>query len=539
MDPSQIENEAQLRMRPFNRADSLFFLAAFLFIHTQLFQLPFTPIYFEGDHMIGISNAIRMMNGEVIYRDFFHLAPPGIEVVYAFLFSVFGIKIWLLNLVVLLLGFAQVWMLWHFSRQFFTGIAVYFPAALYLIIGFRLFFIDGSYRLLSMLIVLAAAALLMKGRTARNLIIAGSLCAISTFFLHPRGVVGLAGISLFLIWENYVRGFDLKSLIRTGFYLTAPFVLVVVLTQSYFVYQAGVDNYYFSLVTFLQRHYPNDPLAQRTAFLLDFPDLGQYLSIYSPAFAVSRYLRILLPTLFYYLLIPFVYFAFLIVRWRKLQLWSAENDKKLMLLCFVGLAMFVGVSVLSVIRLSHVSIPGFILLVWLLKPLPYFRQIAAVCLVLLAVIGFSYSVQRQTVDKSYIEMPAGRSAFLAQIVFERYRWIGSNTEPGELFYEPYHPSFYFPFYLVNPTPMYVIRDSGYTPLFQVEEVVRSLQSSPPDLIAWPRKWIKPAGSRSEGDNLEILWQFIASNYELQVEFAKPVDYTEHSEGDVQIWKRKY
>jgi hypothetical protein len=112
----------------FTRVDILFFFAAFVFLYTQLFQLPFTPYYFEGDHIIATSNAMRMLDGEVIYRDFFHLAPPGTELVYALFFSIFGVKVWVLNIAILLLGLALTALTWYFSRQIFTGLFVYSPA---------------------------------------------------------------------------------------------------------------------------------------------------------------------------------------------------------------------------------------------------------------------------------------------------------------------------------------------------------------------------------------------------------------------------
>ncbi|MDQ3491208.1 MAG: glycosyltransferase family 39 protein [Acidobacteriota bacterium] len=523
----------------FTRVDILFFFAAFVFLYTQLFQLPFTPYYFEGDHIIATSNAMRMLDGEVIYRDFFHLAPPGTELVYALFFSIFGVKVWVLNIAILLLGLALTALTWYFSRQIFTGLFVYLPASIFLAIGYRLLFIDGSFRLFSVVFVLAAAAVLLNKITPRNLMIAGGMCGLASFILQPRGVVGIAGIIIFLIWENYQRGFHLKSLVRNGLYLSLSFFLILFITHSYFLYHAGFENYYFSLVTFLQKHYPNDPLSNRSAYLSELPDFQQYLEIYSPLFALSRYFRIAFPVLFYYLLVPFVYFAFLFLRWRrKTYLLSKEIDIKLMFLCIVGLTLSAGVSALSVVRLSHIAIPGIVILVWLLKQIPYSKRIAMICLVLLAVLGFSYVIQRQTTAKNYLDMPAGRAAFFSEQVYERYKWIGEQTQPGEFFFEAHHPSFYFPFLLKNPTPLYVVRDSEYTPRFQVESVVKALENNPPKLIAWPRKWTKPPDSRAAGDNLEILWQFIAKNYELQLEFSKHVDYTEHSEGDIEIWRRK-
>ncbi len=70
-----IEDESGCPAR-FNWRDAVFFAAAILFIYAQLFEFPFTPIYFDGDHLIPISNAMRMLDGEIIYKDFFILRRP-------------------------------------------------------------------------------------------------------------------------------------------------------------------------------------------------------------------------------------------------------------------------------------------------------------------------------------------------------------------------------------------------------------------------------------------------------------------------------
>ena len=347
---------------PFTRADILFFSVSFFFLYTQLFQFPFTPYYFEGDHLISVSNAMRMLDGQVIYRDFFHLTPPGTELIYTTLFAIFGVKIWVLNITILFLGFALVLLTWYLSRLFITGMMVYLPSTIFLVVGFRLFFIDGSYRLFSVVCVLTALAALMKKRAPRNLMIAGGLCGLASFFVQPRGVIGITGISLFLIWENYREGLNVKRLVRSGLFLALPFIGIIVLTQTYFLYEAGFDNYYFSLVTFLQKHYPNDPLSNGAAFLADLPDFRQYLEIYLPFSAISRYFRVAFPALFFYVLIPWIYLAYFLVRWRrKNYIGFEETDARLMLLCLVGLTLSVGVSAPSAFRLAHVAMPGIVL----------------------------------------------------------------------------------------------------------------------------------------------------------------------------------
>lgn len=524
-------------LEPVSGRDIVFFAAVFIFVYSQVFQLPCTPIYFEGDNLVSVSNAMRMMGGEVIYKDFFHLTPPGAEIFYSALFSVFGVKIWVLNATIVILGMSLAWLLWFFSRRFFSGWLVYLPAAIFFIIGFRAFLIDGSYRLFSVAFVFAAVAAIMAKTSRINLAAAGVLCGLATLFVQPRGVLGVVAISIFLLWENYSMGFDLKDLVKRGFILVAPFIITVVLTQGYFVYQAGFDNYYFSLVTFLQKHYPNDPLAKKSAYFTEIPDIGGFIQDQPVLSGLSRYVRIVFPPLFVYILIPAVYLAFLLFRrLRKPSEDERSVDRKLVLLCICGLVLALGVSAPTAQRFFHVAIPAVIIFVWLLTKIPRSRNFMTAAVIVLMVAGFAYIGQRQWVNKNFLDMPAGRAAFLTESGFQRYRRIGEETRPGDVFYEAIHPSFYFPFHLRNPTPLYLVRDSDYTPAFQVDAVIDALEKQPPNIIIWPGRWSKPAGSRAEGDNLAPLWQFVSTNYHLSESFIEAADIPGR-EVDMQIWKR--
>ncbi|MCC6327706.1 MAG: hypothetical protein IT174_04265 [Acidobacteria bacterium] len=522
-----------------SKMDLGFFAVIGAFLYTQLFQLPFTPYYFDGDHLIPISNAMRLLGGEVMYRDFFHITPPGTELWYAAFFLVFGLKIWVLNFSILVLGLALAWFGWYFSRQLFGGLLVYLASSVVLIVGLRLFFIDGSHRLFSAIFAFAAVGSLLRSRGPRHLALAGFLCGISTFFGQPRGVVALAGIIIFVVWERFRCSGIKYELWKAVAILAGTFAVTVMATQAYFLISAGFDNYYFALVTFIAKYYSGDPLSNSDAFFADIPSLGRYLSIYSAPEAVSRFLRISLPTLLFYALVPWSYLAFLVYRWRKRT--YIENDlldRRLMLLGCVGIALSLGVSAPSSERLSHVAIPAAVILVWLLSRVRIANRIAAALLCLTAVLALAYALQRQTVLKYYLNMPSGRAAFLSNAVFERYKWMGEHTHPGDLFYEGHHPSFYFPFRLKNPTPLYVVRDNNYSPRFQVDSVQRSLEKHPPEFIFWPRKWSKLPQDRKPDDHLENLWLFVKGNYDFQIVFEKPVNYTPNSEGDIEVWKRK-
>ncbi|MCA1591013.1 MAG: hypothetical protein LC734_11650, partial [Acidobacteria bacterium] len=391
--------------KPFGAFDIVFFALTFLFVYSQVFQFPARPIYFEGDHLIPVSNAMRMLEGETIYKDFFHLTPPGVEVIYQALFSVFGVRIWILNAVIVGIGFAQIWLLWFFGRQVLTGFLAFAPAIVYLVIGFRHFGIDGSYRIFSVIFVLLAVAVLMRSQTASRLLVAGCLCGLASFFVQTRGLVGLAGIGIFVLWENFTEGFDFKSLVRDALLLGSSFIAVIFLTQIYFLLQAGFGNYYFNLVTFLHVHYPNDPLAKTSAVFSDLPHFASYLDVYSIPAAISRYVRFAAPLIFYYSLIPLVYLVFLILRWRGAVSAETAIDKRLMLVSLVGIFLTVGVSAPTAGRLYHIAIPGLIILFWLVSHFRTSRVIGVTASILLAIVGAAYIVQRQIVPKYNVEMP--------------------------------------------------------------------------------------------------------------------------------------
>jgi hypothetical protein len=517
--------------------DVAFFALAFVFVYSQVFQFPFTPIYFEGDHLVPVSNAMRMLNGEMIYRDFFHLTPPGTELFYETCFSIFGVRIWILNAAIVLLGVAQVWLLWFFGRRTLRGYLIYVPTVIFLTIGFRQFDIDGSYRLFSVVFVLFAAVALMGGTTAKRLVVAGALCGLASFFVQTRGVVGMAGIGAFLMWEHYRAGLDLRSFLCDVATAGATFLLVAAATHSYFLWEAGADNYYFSLVKFLYAHYPNDPLAKSSSIFSDLPDFQSYLQVYSTFSAISRYLRFSAPVIFYYALIPLVYIVFWLYRSRKrVRFENGVIDRNLVLLNFVGLFLALGVSVPSSGRFNHVAIPGVVILVFLLSRIPIRRTALPVLGAGLSLIGFAYIAQRQIVEKFYVDMPGGRAAFLTETVAERYRRIAQNTSPGDPFFEAHHPSFYFPMHLRNPTPMYLLRDSNYTPAFQVDATVAALRTAKPTLIVWQGTWSKTPAERAEGDHLQPLWDFVRNNYEFEVEYIDHGEYTLTSERRIQIWR---
>jgi hypothetical protein len=529
------ESPERVRAFTFTRTDIAFLAFISLFLYLQLFILPATPIYVENDQVLPISNAMRLLDGEVMYRDFFHFAPPGADLYYAAVFSIFGAKVWVVNATIFLLAAGQLLILFTFSKRIFPSAFCYLPSLIYFTIGFRLWGIDGSYRLFSIVFVMAAALFVAFRRDSKAIIAAAALCGISSFFVQTRGLLGVGAIGLFLLWEQYYDGFEFKPLLRKWAIAAATFLLVVAATQSYMAWLGGFDNYFFANVIFLKDHYGADTLSNTFAYFSDVPDLNSYLAAYGVGGGWFRYLRVAGPTLFFYALIPLVFVVFFLYRRSRRAHTSVDRD--LVLLTILGSVLYIGASAPTAFRLYHISIPGVVVLTWLLSRMPFGALISRAATAVLLILSVMYCFQRQTIANVTLELPAGSAVFLAPDTVNKYVWLAAETEPGDYLYEAQHATYYFPLHLKNPTPFYLIRDNNYTPPFQVEQLMRSLRTNPPRLIAWHGGWSKEPAERLPGDNLAPLWEFVRSNYRLKKEFLEQGEFTVNSRRDIEFWER--
>lgn len=534
---TNLESEAPERVGAFafRRMDVAFVVFISVFVYLQLFILPGTPVYVENDQLLPISNAMRLLDGEVMYRDFFHFAPPGTELYYACVFYLFGVKVWVVNATIFLLAVGQLLAVLLISKRLFTSTVVYLPALIYFVIGFRLWGIDGSYRLFSVVFVLAAALVILFSESTKAIIAAAALCGLASFFVQTRGVLGIGAIGLFLLWNQWGTRRKFSSVFHKWIIAGATYAAVVAMTQFFMAWRGGLDNYLFANVIFLKDYYGADTLSNTMAYFSDVPDLNSYLASYGVAGGVFRYLRVVGPTLFFYALVPLVYVAYFVYRrFRKIE---TRADRDLMLLSILGLVLYIGASAPTAFRIYHISIPAVIILTWFLIQTNFGRTISGIAAAGLLVLGFLYCIQRQTVQHVVLELPAGKAAFLAAETAEKYTWLAEEMRPGEYIYEAQHATYYFPLHLKNPTPFYLIRDNNYTPPFQVDQLMDALQSNPPRMIAWHGGWSKEQTERRTGDNLAPLWDFIRTRYRLKKEFLEYGEFTVNSRRDIEFWER--
>ncbi|MGI8639522.1 MAG: hypothetical protein ACR2MG_06165 [Pyrinomonadaceae bacterium] len=512
------------------RSTILFLSLTAFFLYLQLFRFPATPILFEGDHAVHLSNAWRLFQGEVAFRDFFLFTFPGTEFFYLVFFKLFGVKLWILNAAIfcLLLSLSAVGL--FFSRQLLSGWAVYLPVSIFIIIGFRPLGIDGSHRFFSVLAVLLAVAVLFSQRTSSRLFLAGTFCGLASCFTQPRGLVGMTAIIFFLAVEKFYTKQNLSAFIRSIIWVVLPFALIIGFISIYFIITAGFETFYFATFVFPVKHYPADVWNNPRAFLRDVPGFRE-----TP---LSLYLRQAVPVLFNYFLIPWVYLLFFVVLWFKRQTISDEKKLQLIFINLAGLFLAIGVfSSPSSARFYQISLPGLISLVWIIQYLFHLPKIILSFLIISGLLGLSYIVQRQTIPVYSLDTPSGSAVSLSAESLSRYKWVADHTQPNDYLYEAHHPSLYMIFQLKNPTPLPLIRPNNYTSVEQVDDVIKGLKQNPPRYIIWNGIWETYNSNQSPDFHLPPLADFVHTNYHRVEKLNNFSDVNNKVEYEIEIWEK--
>jgi hypothetical protein len=72
-------------------------LPAVAFLYLRTFLLPAVPLIDGGDGVLFFVRALRILHGQLIYRDFFELVTPGTDLLYAAGFKISGVRAWVLQ----------------------------------------------------------------------------------------------------------------------------------------------------------------------------------------------------------------------------------------------------------------------------------------------------------------------------------------------------------------------------------------------------------------------------------------------------------
>jgi hypothetical protein len=475
----------------------LVFAAAFLYL--SLFVLPATPIAgTDNDQSLYLHNATRMFYGQMIYRDFFQFTPPGTELVYLGLFKLFGIRAWIPNATLVVLGLGLTWLCVFISRKVLNGLTAYLPALLFLVLAFDSD-LDASHHWFSVIAVITACALILQERSLARVAGAGALCAVASFFTQARGGLALVGFAFFLWWDHRKRPQQGDSLLWSEGALAAVFAAVTVVLNSYFVWKVGLTRFLWSTVTFGIKYYPAEKqMNSLQAYMAVVPTLANWRHVPDPGWV------------FIHALVPLIYLLFFARCWREFRKRPEQPWSQLMLVNLVGFFLFVGVAPAPVYwRLCVVALQGFIILAWFLRPPAKLHTLIRQALWVAAVAAMlGIVVHQQTRWRAVLDTPTGRAAFFDPADFERYQWLGLHTHPSEPFFDCSGQS-YFLLGLRSPAAVSFLTDSDYLRPEQAHDVEQSLERNRVPVVEWCTNL--DFGVRPD-DHLGPLREYLHANY---------------------------
>jgi hypothetical protein len=485
------------------RPGTLFFLGATGCLYLDAFILPHTPIYQGDTTPIWLLDATKMLEGQVMYRDFFEFTLPGTQVFFLLLFKWFGVRAWIPSATWVVLGISLAWMCVVISKQLLSGALVYLPGLLFLGLGF-VTAPDTNHHWFSTLACLMAIAVLMAKRTPSRLAAAGALCGLATLFTSSRGCFTVAGFAAYLLWECRAKKLGWGWLAKAKMYLVIPFLATTLSVMAYLAWKVGLRLFVYCTVIFLLRYWYKNYWGSIYAYAADPPDFP-FFWMEAPA---------LLIWLFVHLMLPLIYILIFMQYRRRAKAHPEEPWDRIMLLGIVGSFLFLGIASSPIwLRLVSVLPPALILYVWLNKsPTKFFGKLRGVAWAsgLLALV--IQSVLVQTGWKGYIESPTGRAAILDPDRYAKYRWVLEHTHPGEFYFQADDCDQYFLLGLRNPVEVSFLTDSGFTRPEQVQNAIEMLEKHQVRFVMWAVRLDIPMNPGADGSANAPLRAYLSAHY---------------------------
>ncbi len=504
-------------------------LASSLYLYCFAFFPPFLPV-FDGraDYQLYLAPAQRMYQGELIYRDFFEFLTPGTTLVDLLFFKLFGLRLWIPNLQIILLGAGLVWIGVAISRKLMRPSLALLPSALFLV-DVRHYLLNPVHYWYSSLAAMAGIAALIERRTPVRILAAGFFCGLSSCFTQTRGLAAVVGFAVFLWWDCRQRQTGRREFFRNMALLAAGFVAILLLVNGYFIWKAAPERFFWCTVVYVLKYYPRE--ADWNSFMVLAGSFQGGSAVPDSLHAYEDTLR----TLFDLGATPCICILVLARYLWRVGIKSWDDWDRPVLVAIVGLFLFLSIAPApSPPRTVPGSLPAFILLGWLLdSPGKLQRALVRLCSVgVLAAATFSVIRSRPN-EIGILTTAQGQigSSDNGGPLFPDYEWVQQHTQPGDFFCEAAFPDMNFYLNLRNPTPLPRITNNGYTTPGQVKAAIDGLERHRTRYISWNTIFLDqiPEWENPSDDHLQPLRDYIRNHYELVKVLNEPED---------EIWERR-
>jgi hypothetical protein len=480
-------------------------LGSSIYLYTNLFAGLRTPFLLGGDQALFWANAQRLLHGDLIYRDFLEFTPPGTDLLYLGAFSLLGSRIWIPNLVVLLLGLILCWLCFYIACSIMKPAQAALAAALFMVLDYGKM-LSGTHHWFSVLAVMGASAVLLKARTPARIVIAGTLLGAASFFTQTRGAIAALGIAGFLIWDGFqtqTKEPGATHLKRLSL-LLLPLAAAWLALSSYFIAKVGFWQLWYFQVTYVLRYvttgfgWPEILACLRTPTGIEF--------------------------LLVYVALPIVYATSLWTCRKGSRDASPADVKRIVLLTLVGSMMFLEVAQSpNWIRLFCVAVPGIILLVRLLAAGltgPARRYATIMIWTGLICLAAHQTWSRHVQQAMVLDLPAGRVATIP-MTGGKLAWLTRHTTPGQFLFEARWVDVYLPLALRNPVFTDMLEGGHKSRDEFVDRSIRQLEARRVQYIIWAPRLESPTYPFAK------FHEFLADRYQRVVTFPDQDEVWEH------------
>ncbi len=441
-------------------------LAVTAYLYLNLFSLPHTPFLLGDDQAFFWMDAARMLDGELIYRDFIQFTAPGTDLIYLSLFKLFGLSLWVTNAVVLALGIALCWLCFSLAIKIMELRFAVLATALFLVLIYGKL-LNGTHHLFSLLAIMSAVRIYGRENPFR-ILIAGAFLGLASFFTQTHGAAALLAFAIFLLWQ---RSRDRQSwllLVRNEALLCLSFAATLLLLSAPLIAVFGWKQLWYFQVTYTRQYIV--PLRP--------PMMGL------PGPFNLRGLPRLSQAALLYLALPVVY---LLALWRC---WRERHHptfpwERIALLSLVGFFLMVEVALsINSLRLYAVSLPGVILLVWAFHQAWKNRSYAVAAIWIgVAFLAAWQTIAAYTYQPRRIRLPAGEVATGLQSS-EKLTWLRDHTRPGQMVFQAAWPGIYLPLQLRNPMFVdQIVPEDGTRPE-EVALTIHQLEAKQVPYVLW-------------------------------------------------------
>jgi hypothetical protein len=494
----------------------LFLAGAGVFLYLRTFLLPATPFAATDDQSLFFARAVRIVQGQVPYRDFFEIVTPGTDLIYAVGFRLFGVHAWVMPMWTIATGLAFSLLITYIAAQIVDGPSVWLPALLFLVFDFNSA-LDLTHQWFSTFAALAMVAVLMGGLSVRRIFSAGLLCAATILLTQTKGTLVFVGVVLYL---GVTKPRDTNLARRLALFIS-PVVLTVACALGYYVYKSGFQRVVFDLVIYPSRFMPLSEVNTPRTYIRQ---LAQFFSFRRPSEIAS-----LIPALVIYALVPYVYVAGLYQLWRRRGVLSSTLQRNLILLHVAGLGLFLAIANgPRHFRLCTVAPPAILIFVWLLTlPIPALGYIRKLSWVMAGCYLILLPVYRQVQWHDKLNLPIGRTAFTDRALFQKFQWVAERTHPSDGFFNDSALTLYLS--LRNPTQTEFVTYDETTRPEQIAAVLQALERDPPAYISLLPVTLETGAG---GDHAAPLRRFVYDNYSLANVFSQ-----KQSQYEQQLWRR--